>query len=199
MEWKETDRPSPFYWLGTSMFDLIIQTENLVVRTFRLSDAPRVRELAGKYEIAHMVGSIPHPYPSGMAEQWIGRHDERRREGKGYPFAIVHQGQLIGSVGLETDGGQYLELGYWLGTEYWRRGYMSEAAKAVLQFAFGWLSKPGIQARVIVDNAGSKRILEKLGFLFAGHQETVFHNVRQRDVEIVHYVLTRDAWTAHRI
>jgi len=76
---------------------------------------------------------------------------------------------------------------------------MSEAAKAVLQFAFGWLSKPGIQARVIVDNAGSKRILEKLGFLFAGHQETVFHNVRQRDVEIVHYVLTRDAWTAHRI
>ena len=58
-----------------------------------MSDAPRVHTLADNYEIAKMVGSFPHPYPDGLAERWIGMHDNRRATGKGYPFAIERSGR----------------------------------------------------------------------------------------------------------
>ena len=84
--------------------DLELKTTRLSLRPFRREDGPRVRELAGVWSVAGMVGSIPHPYPEGLAESWIGLHDELRRSGRGYPFAATLNGELIGSFGIENGG-----------------------------------------------------------------------------------------------
>jgi len=189
---KGDGSPSPFL-LATPMFDFIIKTERLLLRPFSQSDAPRLRELAGDVAVARNCASIPHPYPEGAAEQWIALHDERRASGLGYPFAIEAQGQLIGSIGINDTGNGEFDLGYWLGRAYWNRGYTSEAAHAILRFAFGWRALPYVRAGFITQNTASRRALEKMGFLATGRYRT-FHNVRGEEVEITRVILPRNAF-----
>ena len=181
------------------MFDLNIKTDRLTLRPFRLVEAPRVRALADNVEIARMVASIPHPYPDGLAEKWIGMHSERRASGKGYPFAIALEGEVVGSIGIEDGGDGAFELGYWLGQDYWGRGFVSEAAAALVTFAFGWLSRSHLRARFISDNLASGRILARLGFTSAGPQQPIFHKVRGENVELTPLILTRDVWAAKQV
>ncbi|MCJ7707764.1 MAG: GNAT family N-acetyltransferase, partial [Anaerolineales bacterium] len=83
----------------------ILGTPRLVLRRFALADAPDVQRLAGERDIARYTLSIPHPYADGMAEQWIGSHDERLASGQGTAFAITLRsgGLLIGAIGLEIN------------------------------------------------------------------------------------------------
>src|ERR1041384_8050913 len=54
-----------------------IETIPLVLRSFALADAPQVQQLAGEQEVAATLVPLPHPYEDGMAEHWIGTHQER--------------------------------------------------------------------------------------------------------------------------
>ncbi|WP_409296358.1 GNAT family N-acetyltransferase [Peribacillus sp. SCS-26] len=53
---------------------LILHTERLTLRPFKLSDAPRVQELAGDKEVAATTLGIPNPYLLEAAENWIKNH-----------------------------------------------------------------------------------------------------------------------------
>ena len=66
-----------------------IQTERLVLRPFTLADALDVQRMAGDRDIAWATLGIPHPYEDGMAEQWIGTHQERYERGELVNFAIT--------------------------------------------------------------------------------------------------------------
>jgi RimJ/RimL family protein N-acetyltransferase len=197
---KGDGSPSPFL-LATRMctnFPTSISTDRLTLRPYRSEDAPRVRALADDYDIAKMVASFPHPYPEGLAESWIGTHDTLRAARKGYPFAIEVDGEVVGSIGVEDTGNGDFELGYWLGRAYWNKGLATEAATAVLRFAFGWRALPYLRSRFITENRASARVLDKAGFLATG-RERLFHKVRNRDVELTNVILTRDAWASNRV
>jgi len=147
-----------------------IRTERLVLRPFQLSDAPRVRELAGAREVAENTLSIPHPYPDGAAEAWISEHESAFRVGETAAFAItLADDTLVGAVGLklEEDSG-IAELGYWIGVPYWRNGYATEAAVALLEYGFEALALKRIWARAFVRNPASSRVLQKLGMRHEG-------------------------------
>src|SRR5882724_11778597 len=79
-----------------------LKTKRLVLRPFELSDAPRVKLLAGDRDVAAMTLLIPHPYEDGIAEAWIGLHQERFENGQEIVFAITLKasGELIGAIGL---------------------------------------------------------------------------------------------------
>jgi RimJ/RimL family protein N-acetyltransferase len=173
------------------MNDLTTKTERLTLRPFRADGAPRVRALANDFEIARMVGTLPYPYPEGLAESWIATHPALHSAGTGYPFAVEIGGVLAGSIGVESGDRKDYELGYWLGRQYWARGFASEAAAAVMNFAFGRRALPYARARFISDNAASRRVLVKTGFLATG-RSTVFHTIRACDVEMTEVILTRD-------
>ena len=79
---------------------------------------------------------------------------------------------IIGGVSLEYSGwpkaNHRAEIGYALAKAYWRRGIGTEAVAAVVRFAFEQLHVHRVEASVTLDNVGSVRLLEKLGFVREG-------------------------------
>lgn len=141
----------------------------LRIRPLTYKDEERVQLLASDAEIASTTLSFPHPYPPGAARAWIEKKLDTFAKGEEMALAIEHEGQYIGSVGFffnrRDDAG---ELGYWIGTPYWGRGFASLAATAMLRFGFEELNLHRIQAQVMMRNAGSARVLEKAGLRFEG-------------------------------
>ncbi len=74
---------------------------------------------------------------------------------------------LIGACGIDPYE-SVAEIGYWLGVPYWGQGYATEAARAVIDHAFGDLEHEALQAGARVSNPASRRVLEKCGFQWTG-------------------------------
>jgi ribosomal-protein-alanine N-acetyltransferase len=148
-----------------------LTTARLTLRPMTLADAPRVQLLAGDRQVAATTALIPHPYPDGAAEVWIGQH-ERNALSHNYTFAITLNptGELIGCIGLSTDAtNQRSELGYWLGVPFWGRGYVTEAARAVVDFAFTQIPNlHKISACHLGNNPASGRVMQKIGMTREG-------------------------------
>ncbi len=148
-----------------------LQTPRLILRPFELTDAPEVQRLAGDRAIADTTLNIPHPYEDGVAEQWISTHQNAFAQDKEATFAICRRADavLIGAISLlGIVKGHQAELGYWIGKPYWRQGFCTEAAQAVLDLAFRRLGLIRIHARHMGRNPASGRVLEKLGMLREG-------------------------------
>ena len=90
---------------------------------------------------------------------------------------IVCKDQVIGSVlSYETDGKP--EVSYWLGREYWGKGL---ATRALAEFLAKVNNKRPIYAQVAKDNPGSRRVLEKCGFVIIG-ESSVSANARKTKI-----------------
>lgn len=151
-----------------------LNTDRLLLRPFRLEDASRVQQLAGDRAIAATTLNIPHPYEDGMAEDWIRNHPESFANQESVVFAITIKSEpgpsaLVGAIGLTLAMPHARgELGYWIGKPYWRRGYCTEAAGAVLDFGFETLGLQRIFARYMTTNPPSGRVMEKIGMQYEG-------------------------------
>lgn len=142
-----------------------LETSRLVLRPYEPSDAPDVERLAGEWAVADTTQNIPHPYPRGGAAHWIATHADTWASGEGANFAIVERESVafVGAVGMRIEAiNASAELGYWVGVPYWNHGYASEAARAVVAFAFE-LGLHRIQARHLVRNPASGRVMQKIG------------------------------------
>ncbi len=173
-----------------------LDTARLILRPFELRDAPRVQTLAGAREIAEMTGNIPHPYPDGAAEEWIGEHANEWRRGDAAIFAMVQceTNELIGAIGL-TIHSQHrrAELGYWLGVPFWNQGYTTEAARAVLRFAFETLNLNRVHAAHFARNPASGRVMQKSGMTYEGTLRQ--HFLRwDRLEDLVYYGILESEW-----
>ncbi|SPE54702.1 Acetyltransferase, ribosomal protein N-acetylase (modular protein) [Verrucomicrobia bacterium] len=144
-----------------------LETARLILRPFSLDDAPTVVRQAGRREIADTTIAIPHPYPEAQARDWISRQSATWREGREIVFAIVLRSErrLIGAIGLREINSEHrqAELGFWIGVDWWGRGYATESARAVLGFGFQSLRLNRIYAHHMVRNPASGRVLEKIG------------------------------------
>ncbi len=177
---------------ATAETDIRLETERLVLRRFRPSDAPAVRRLCDNWAIASMTSRLPHPYPLDGAVQWIGGQDaDFHRE---RPFAVTLDGELIGSVGLVGEAESF-ELGYWIGEPWWGRGFATEAARAMCSFAFERLDAEQVTAGHFVINDASGRVLAKCGFRYTG-QDKEYSLARDAEVDCKRMVLSREDWQA---
>ena len=165
-----------------------LQTARLVLRDLRPEDLDTVTALAGNYEVSKWLVPVPYPYSRADAEDFL-RLDIAGE--LGLLWVVIHNGSLIGAVSTGK------ELGYWLGQPYWGEGYMTEAARAAVDMSFEISDMSEIRSSHFVGNEGSRRVLEKLGFLdVGGHVH--FSNARQANVPGRSMLLTRDRWAALR-
>jgi ribosomal-protein-alanine N-acetyltransferase len=106
-----------------------------------------------------------------------------------YQLAIVEnmEGKLIGSCGVRIIDAALKEgeMGYELDSNYWGRGFATEAAKAMLRFGFDVLGLHRISAHCVSENVGSARVLKKIGMTQEGTlREKEFFKDRWWDCQI---------------
>jgi len=148
-------------------------TPRLLLRPFTLADAPEVKRMAGRKEIADTTLQIPHPYKDGMAEEWIRTHSDAFTEGRQADFAVTdrQKGHLLGAICLTLDPeNQHGDLGYWIGVKYWGNGYCTEAAEAILYYGFTQILLHRIYANHMARNPASGRVMQKIGMQYEGYQ-----------------------------
>ena len=179
------------------MQQLTLNTERLILRPFVLTDAAAVQRLAGSRAVANTTLNIPHPYPDGAAEQWIGTHGQAFANKTGVIFAIVvrETNELCGSISLGiTNQHRRAEMGYWLGVSYWNQGYTTEAARALLAYGFNTLQLHRINSHHLTRNPASGRVMQKIGMTYEGTlREHIFKGDRLED--IVCYGILQREWS----
>ncbi len=142
----------------------VLATGRLVLRAPRRDDVKAIVTLAGDRRVAENTARIPHPYGTADAEQFVTAVNKRDGEAC---FVMTLGDTLIG--GCEVDPrNDDVELGCWLGVPYWGRGFATEAVRAVIDYAFGDLQHETLQAGARVNNAASRRVLEKCAFQWTG-------------------------------
>lgn len=175
----------------------VLQTARLTLRPMTAGDAEAVRRLAGDPDVAASALNIPHPFDPEMAEEWIGRQAQAYQDAREVTFAIIRRAdeEFVGAIGLDVRAEHdRAELGYWIGQPFWGRGYASEAAYAVVQFAFDDLELNRIYANHFADNPASGRVLEKIGMAKEGCQrQHVLWWGEYRD--LVCYGITRERFS----
>ncbi|MGH8799195.1 MAG: GNAT family N-acetyltransferase [Casimicrobiaceae bacterium] len=170
-----------------------ISSHPVLLRFFAPADAPRVQTLAGDDRVAATTASIPHPYPDGAAAAWISTHASGRDRGMEFVYAIATaaEGTLAGAIALRPIAGEHDNLGYWIGREYWGRGYATAATLAVAALSFGYLDCDKLTASHLERNGASARVLEKCGFV---PLRTFTRQHRGRAETFCVRGITRDAW-----
>ncbi len=173
-----------------------LTTPRLILRPFTLDDAPAVKELAGEWEIAATTANIPHPYEEGMAEEWIRTHQENFDKGEAVSLAITlkPEGGLVGAIGIHINKTNRLaEMGYWVGKPFWNRGYCTEAAREVVRYAFEELDLNRVQARHMIKNPASGRVMQKIGMQYEGTlRQSIFRWDKFEDAAM--YSILRDEY-----
>lgn len=148
-----------------------LETKRLLLRRLTTDDSERVEELAGDYDVAKSTLNIPHPYPKGSAIQFIESILIAEKNNKIVMFAITEKESklLIGLININLSAPYKRgELAYWVGKQYWGKGYGTEATKALLEYGFNQLNLNKIFAASFTSNPGSWRIMEKVGLKYEG-------------------------------
>lgn len=147
-------------------------TPRLILRPFKLEDAPVVSELANDKDIATNTENLPYPYEEHMARYWISNHQEMFERGDLLNLAVTlrKNNKVLGAIGFDLDyKNDAAELGYWLGRPYWGVGYATEAAKRMLHYGFTELKFHRIHSCHLTLNPASGNVLQKIGMQHEGH------------------------------
>jgi ribosomal-protein-alanine N-acetyltransferase len=100
------------------------------------------------------------------------------RSGRSFSFAIWHQRNLIGQISL---GGVILgamrggHIGYWIDKNYSNRGFTTQAVMALTEYSFSALNLHRIEINIRPENAASRRVAEKAGYIFEGERPRYLH------------------------
>jgi len=168
-------------------------TQRLILRAPMLSDTQDVVRILNDFDVAKNLVQVPVPFTEELFRARLGEIERDRQTGEAFHFAVTRamDGAFIGACGVERLEDGVWEFGYWYGRPYWRQGYATEAARAVMRFAFGDLGAMMLTAGWFLDNPASGRVLEKLGFVASG---TMQRHCVSRGAEVTsnRMLLTRD-------
>jgi RimJ/RimL family protein N-acetyltransferase len=136
------------------------------VRSWRPSDAAAIVKHANNPRIwINLRDRFPSPYTARDARAFLHAQAAQMPE---TGFAIDVEGEAVGSVGVmpQIDVERVsAEIGYWLGEAFWGRGIMTEAVRAVTDYAIAAHGLTRVFALPFASNLASCRVLEKAGYV----------------------------------
>ena len=147
-----------------------IETDRLILRPWRESDLDDFYEYARVDGVGQMAGWQPHETVE-VSRNILSHFIENKRT---FALELKENGKVIGSLGLESRADDALiapslagrEIGYVLSKNYWGRGLMPEAVKAVIKLCFQQLGFDYLTVAHFTSNNQSRRVIEKSGFSF---------------------------------
>ena len=149
----------------------ILETEHLILRKVTLEDLEDMFLYGSDEEVAKYVTWDRHKTiadTKGFIEFVLNKYQNKQVA----PWGIEYKenGKFIGTIDFVwwKPNHKIAEIGYVLSKDYWGKGLTTEAAKALIQFGFNEMDLVRIQARCLVENIGSSRVMEKSGMQFEG-------------------------------
>lgn len=169
-----------------------LRTGRLVLRPFTVADVDDVLAYVDG-TLARFVPGVPWPYEREDAEEFV-RRCLALDPAASPMFAIEHDDRVIGGCNLGIDReAATAELGYSIGPSWRGRGLASEAAGALLRYAFEEHDLAVVWARADAGNSASHRVLERVGMTLEGTRRgRVVHLGERRDERL--YSVLREEW-----
>lgn len=149
----------------------LAENKRFILRTIQKGDEFDIAKYINDKIISRNTLTIPFPYKLEDAKEWVGKclKNQKKKELKEFSFAIVIDGEVVGSVGIhKIEKNHKGEIGYWLARKHWGKGIVPEAVKIVTDFGFKKLKLRRIYAHVYPFNLPSMRVLEKNSYKFEG-------------------------------
>ena len=159
--------------------NICMETDRLILRAWQETDVEDFYEYARVDGVGQMAGWLPHK-DIQESRTVLGFFI---RDKKTFAIVLKETGKVIGSVGLEErdeesevpKGSMGREIGYALSKDYWGRGLVPEAVKAVIEYCFKELAFDWLTCGHFVWNQQSRRVVEKCGFRYV---KDVIHRTR---------------------
>lgn len=145
----------------------VLETPDLLLREILPDDALTIQRIRSNPQILEFMDRAPLESISA-AEAFIRTLSENFQAGKSvyWGLALKSTGELIGTGGFhrwESVTGE-AEIACELLPQFWRRGFISQALRKMLDFGFRWMRLCKIVANVNPQNIASRRVLEKFAF-----------------------------------
>ncbi len=150
----------------------ILSSERLKFRAMHVGD---VHEVFAMRSDPDTMKFIPRPLAQNLddalAHIKMVEDTIHNKQGINWAITLKNETKMIGIAGFYRIKPESYrsELGYMLLPEYRNQGYISEAIKTVLQYAFNQLDFNSIEAVIDPDNFASERVLQKNGFIKEAH------------------------------
>ena len=173
-----------------------LQTPRLLLRRFTMDDAQNMFDLwCNDPEVTRFLSWGPHgtiDNTKRLLKSWRQRYEDTMF----YNWCIEFEGLPIGGIDLimRSEKSLRAELGYCLSNRYKGRGLVTEAACAVLTFAFEDVGLHKICAKHDVENPASGRIMQKLGMRQEGYMKLDAQRLDGTYSDMVLYGILRDEW-----
>ncbi len=149
---------------------IFLETERLLFRTHEVRDEADFVGMHTDAEVRRYVGGQAWSLEKAQhrfRNEYLGKPTETYGL---WATILKEEGRYIGCCGLRRDR-KVAHLGYYIAQPYWRRGFATEAAKALIDVAFTRLRLMRLLADVDEGNAASRHILQKLGFEYVSREE----------------------------
>ena len=162
---------------------MLFRRRSVSILTARLSlRLPEHRDFREWAKLRHESKAFLSPWEPIWAPDHLSRASFTNRvywsqravkNGNAVPLFVFHKeaGQLVGAITLDNihrGPSQVGTIGYWVGQQYARQGFMSEAIIAMVAHAFGALDLSRVESACLPDNLASRGVLEKAGFKYEG-------------------------------
>lgn len=148
---------------------MVLNTERLMLRKWTEADAESLFEYAKDLDVGPIAGWPPHK----NKDESLSVIKNVFNGAECYAICEKGNNEAIGAIELKLNGSTDMtnrddecELGYWLGKPFWSKGYMPEAAREIIRHAFEELGMTTIWCGYYEGNYKSKRVQEKLGFIY---------------------------------
>lgn len=172
----------------------VLETERLRLRGWTLDDLDDFYEYAKRLDVGPDAGWKPHACKDEsekILKSFIENDDI-------WAIELKENNKVIGSVGLHKDmnrsGVNSKILGYVLSKDYWGKGIMPEAVKAVIRYAFEEESLELISVQHFRFNDKSKRVIEKCGFKYEGTLRKGCKLFNGKIVDLVCYSILKEEY-----
>ena len=171
-------------------------TERLILRKLLPKDYQDMYEYASDENTVRYL-AWEHHRTIAFTKNYTKFLQKQYRDGLYYDWAITlkENGKMIGTCGFTSLATEHLrgEIGYVLSPSYWGMGIAKEAAEAVIRFGFEQMDLHRIEAKFMIGNDASERVMQKLGM----QREGVFRDymfVKGSFRDICFYSLTAEEY-----
>ena len=176
-----------------------VTTDRMILRRIVAADCDDVFEYSSNDEVTKYLSWEKH-LDKKFTKRYLKIVNKAYKEGRYYDWALElkSNGRMIGTCGFSGFDYQNntCEIGYVINPEYWGKSYATEAARAVISFAFEILGAHAVDAKCFRENTASSEVMSKCGMNFMCEKNEYINKFR-KNVNLLYYRITRSEFYTH--